>query len=269
MIASAFGISAGSRYVFPTLQAADDVTSVRPAVVGQVGGAAGAFDFYGAYRYPLGAVVYTKKFTLSGANYAAVETALQSARAYTIADTAPTSRAYLYGTQRGGTAHAFYTPAKCISFKAPEQAGRNYTTLPIELQFQLPQPWWYGAAGTTTLIANSAGTVFANGGNLITPVKVVVTRLTGSNITAVAVANTTTGESWTYTSGTGFSTALTVDAGLYEAKIVTTGCYSDLTFGTTQMSWLSLAPGNNTLTLAVTGGTTWSAVFTWSELWSL
>lgn len=269
MIASAFGISAGSRYVFPTLQAEDDVTSVRPAVVGQVGGAAGAFDFYGAYRYPLGAVVYTKKFTVSGVNYSDVETSLQSAQAYTIADTAPTSRTYLYGTVRGGTPHEFYTPAKCISFKAPEQAGSNYTTLPVELQFQLPQPWWYSKSNTTTLNANSYGTVFLNGGNLITQVKVVVTRATGSNITSVAVANTTTGESWTYASGTGFSTALTVDAGLYEAKIGASGCYSSLTFGTTQMSWLSLAPGNNTLTLVVTGGTTWTAVFTWSDLWSL
>ena len=85
-------------------------------------------------------MVYTKKFTLSGANYAAVETALQSAQAYTIADTAPTSRAYLYCTQRGGTAHAFYTPAKCISFKAPEQAGRNYITVASEFLGQVDTP---------------------------------------------------------------------------------------------------------------------------------
>lgn len=270
MIASAFGISSAYRYVFPTLQASDEVVVARPAIVQQVGGASGAFDYYGAYRFPLAPTTYIKKFTLSAASYAAVETALQNLQQYTVADYYQGSQMYLYGTQRGGTAHAFYTPAKCISLKAPETYGRNYTTLPVELQFHLAAPWWYGVSGSTSRTANGLFTI-TNNGNMLIPIYYTVYAVTGTQpITYVSVSNSTTSQSVVYSKAGGLASSLTIDTATYTALDGTTPCYDYLAFGTTQVSWLELAPGLNSINLTVTKADgTWQADFSWVERWSL
>jgi hypothetical protein len=65
MIISRFGSAYDTAYPFPTLKGADDYQTQRPASVGQVGGMAGAFDFWGAQGNPIAAQVVTKKFELA------------------------------------------------------------------------------------------------------------------------------------------------------------------------------------------------------------
>lgn len=280
MIASAFGISSAYRYVFPTLQASDEVVVARPAVIQQMGGADGAYDYYGLNRYPLAPAIYVKKFTLSGASYAAVETELLNAQAYTISDYRtiydPLRPLYLYGTRRGGTAHAFYTPAKCISFKAPETYGRNYTILPVEMQFQLPQPWWYGAAGTKEFTGDVdhpiVSAYITYSGNIIAPVVITVMPLTGSSrITYAAISNARTTQSVAYADATGTINGLELNTETYSALEGTFNpVYDKLTLGGNQTTWLDLVPGVNPITVSVhKSDGTWKVTLTWVERWSL
>ena len=280
MIASAFGISSAYRYVFPTLQASDEVVVARPAVIQQMGGADGAYDYYGLNRYPLAPAIYVKKFTLSGANYAAVETELLNAQKYTISDYRtiydPLRPLYLYGTRRGGTAHAFYTPAKCISFKAPETYGRNYTILPVEMQFQLPQPWWYGAAGTKEFTGDVdhpiVSAYITYSGNIIAPVVITVMPLTGSSrITYAAISNARTTQSVAYADATGTINGLELNTETYSALEGTFNpVYDKLTLGGNQTTWLDLVPGVNPITVSVhKSDGTWKVTLTWVERWSL
>lgn len=280
MIASAYGLSASYRYVFPTLQASDEVVVSRPAVIQQMGGADGAYDYYGLNRYPLAPAIYVKKFTLSGANYAAVETELLNAQKYTISDYRqiydPATPLYLYGTRRGGTAHAFYTPAKCISFKAPETYGHNYTTLPVEMQFQLPQPWWYGQAGTQELTGDTdhptAVVNITYGGNLAAPVVVTIVPLTYNRITYAAISNSRTAQTVAYTDAVGSINGIELNSETYSALDGSfIPIYDKLTIGPVQTTWLDLVPGANTITVSVSqsGGGSWKATLTWVERWVL
>jgi len=269
MIATAFG-TASSKYTFPTLQASDEVVLTRPPIIQQTGGSAGAYDYFHYYQYPLAPAIYIKKFTLSATTYAGIEAALQALKLATIGDGTVLSPTELYATARGGTPDAYSTRAKCISFKAPETYGHNYTTLPVELQFQLPQPWWFSLSSqTTNLTPGTPSAIINYSGTLATPVDVAVLT-TGGAITAVTVSNTTTGQSWTYSNSTGFAPILDVRASLYTAQIIgigTTDCYADMTFN--RLEWLSLVPGNNTLTVSVTGSSSWLATFSWYERWGL
>ena len=280
MIASAYGFSASYRYVFPVLQASDEVVVSRPAVIQQMGGADGAYDYYGLNRYPLAPVIYVKKFTLSGASYAAVETELLNAQAYTISDYRtiydPLTPLYLYGTRRGGTAHAFYTPAKCLSFKAPETYGRNYTILPVEMQFQLPQPWWYGAAGTKEFTGDVdhpiVSAYITYSGNIIAPVVITVMPLTGSSrITYAAISNARTKQSVAYADATGTINGLELNTETYSALEGTSNpVYDKLTLGGNQTTWLDLVPGVNPITVSVhKSDGTWKVTLAWVERWTL
>jgi len=276
MIASAYGLSASYRYVFPTLQASDEVVVSRPAVIQQMGGADGAYDYYGLNRYPLAPAIYVKKFTLSGANYAAVETELLNAQQYTVSDYYPLNRMYLYGTRRGGTAHAFYTPAKCLSFKAPETYGRNYTILPVEMQFQLPQPWWYGVAGTEEITGDAdhptVSAYITYNGNLIAPVVITVMPITGSSrITYASISNDRTAQIIAYADAVGTINGLELNTETYSALEGTFNpIYDKLTLGTNQTTWLDLVPGVNNITVSVhKADGTWKVTLAWVERWTL
>lgn len=266
--------------MFPTLQASDEVVVNRPAVIQQMGGADGAYDYYGLYRYPLSPAIYVKKFTISAANYAGVETELLNAQRYTISDYRqiyyPATPLYLYGTRRGGTAHAFYTPAKCISFKAAEIYGRNYTILPVEMQFQLPQPWWYGAARTEEFTGDvdhpTVSAYITYSGNIIAPVIITVMPLTGSSrITYAEIRNARTTQSVAYADATGTINGLELNTETYSALEGTFNpVYDKLTLGGNQTTWLDLVPGVNTITVSVSKGDgTWKVTLTWIERWSL
>lgn len=66
MIIDRFGSLYSTAFQLPSLQAEDDWQSVRPPVTARVGGAGGAFDFYGSANAPIEAIAVKKAFTITG-----------------------------------------------------------------------------------------------------------------------------------------------------------------------------------------------------------
>jgi hypothetical protein len=188
------------------------------------------------------------------ATYSAIETELTYLQQKTIG----MGESKLWAALRDGTTHR-WAWAKCNRLRAPE----DYTTkmhLPIELEFYCREGIWYGETQGGCSVAqniNDEGYTLVNSGTLPANLVVQVTSATGT-LTSMVVTNTTNGDDFTWTGSATVGQLLKVDTGAWSVTKAGVGAYSGLTYGTGQNNWLSLSPGSNVITIAITGSTAWS-----------
>lgn len=268
MIITHFGTSypAGSP-LFGTIQAVDDWSTMRPAVTQQVSGASGVFDFFANAGYPVSPITVGKRFTVTAATYAGIETELDTLRAAVFPPDPALGTYYrLWGLPRGGNPLAVndfrWAYAKCTSFKPTESYSEaNYLKMPVEMTFLCPEGQWYGQARTYSQV-HSAGasniTNQNNAGNFPALLYVKVTP-TSSSLTSCVLSNPTpavTTPTWTFT-GTVLATKdLIVDARSYVVTNDGADAYTDLGSFGSHVAWMWLTPGLNTLTITLNTAST-------------
>ena len=121
MIIERFGATYNAAYVFSRAGEVDTWSITRPPQAARVGALPGAFDFYGDTNYPYASITARKSMLVTGATYAAVQTAIDALKAATI-DLGVESRLWLL--LRDGATQ--YLKAKCVSLKISDQAGQIY-----------------------------------------------------------------------------------------------------------------------------------------------
>ena len=121
MLISGFGgTSYATSYKLMHPAEQDDWQITRPPVTTQIGGAAGAFDFYGTANYPLGPMTIRKSFMATASTYANVDLAIDTLYEYTV----DFNEARLWATARDGTTH-YWTYAKCTALEVGEKVDGN------------------------------------------------------------------------------------------------------------------------------------------------
>jgi hypothetical protein len=269
MIIARFGAQYNTAYQFPILRSLDDWQTQRPAVIQQVGGMNGVFDFYGSGTYPLSAIVLRKSFALSARApfqqnaYADVELLLNTIRTNVLG----AGEQKMWGVTRDNSVR--WAWAKCTSLRAPESYN-NKLSVPVDLEFMLREGVWYGAeqSGTSLTHLMSYPLTLTNNGNLPADVVLHITSATGT-ITSLTLANSTNGYTCTWTGSATFGQSLRIDTGAWSVTKASAGAYSGLTYGATQERWFRLQPGNNVVSLTVVGSTNWSGSLTWWDTYLL
>lgn len=235
MIINQFG-----SYVFSNINASDQWRTERPAVTERIGGAVGAFDFFGETANPVAPLIVRKTFLLKASTYAGMD--FDTLRESTIGK----ERDKLYILTRSGDYR--WAWAKCTSLAANEQAG-NWLTVPVEIEFTCPEGVWYGQ--TSERSASRTGTGFVsldNQGNDNALLRVAVAA-GATNVTVNVYHPTNPGLpgicSWTWT-GTTAGSGLQVNARAYSCTNDNVDAYSGLSVGSGQVAWAWLAPGHST-----------------------
>lgn len=238
-----FGDTWAAAYAFGDRLMIDDWECTRLPVATQAAGAAGAFDFFGAYGSPPGPIIVNKKFTLNAATSAAIDDARDTLVDSVVSD----DRSYLWLLDRDAST-TYWTPAKCTRFKAGESAQEQGRWLKaIELEFFCPDGVWYGATdgSVSDVMSNLPGAIaVTNNGNYPALVNFTVAAgvdnmnciIRGSGGGAVA-------SYWTWDGTVGATTGLVVNARTYECTNDGADDYAHLTVGTGQVAWLWIPPG--------------------------
>ena len=124
-----FGETYSTAYQLGQIKSDDEWQTRRPEnirqVVREVGGADGVYDLYGDDPFPISALTIRKRLTIVASTYAAVETALETLRANTIA----LGRTKLWGLLRDGTTRR-WTYAKCVSLD-DSRKQKNWQTFDV------------------------------------------------------------------------------------------------------------------------------------------
>lgn len=261
MILSRFGSTWASAYALGQIKGESVFPISRPPSVAQVGGAAGAFDFYGDSAFPLAPQIVTHSFNLSAANWAAVEAALDNLKKYTVG----MGRTKLWGLCRDNTHR--WTWAKCIGLEVSE-VNRSYLRVPVKASFQLTEGLWYGDEMHNMSYMYTSAFYCPNYGSFRASLRTQVRPIIG-NLTSFTMTNADNGDTWTYTGAIPEGQFLVVDSGAYKCTLNDVGAYSGLSIGSGQVMWLALEPGSvaatNYITLSWTppGVTVWVGVQWW------
>jgi len=271
MLIARFGATWAGAYEFPTLKAVDDWSTIRPPVTVRVSGASGEFDYYADDNYPVNPLDVSKTFTLEGNSYSNVETLLNTLRADLIAE----GRSKLWGLWRDGSTHV-WTWAKCVSLKAVETSREKTSVLmTVQVKFRCSVGFWYGETEqTNTFSVLSAGAnvndrTLVNSGNQDALVKFEVVVNLGTGMSQNVAHNQTTGDNgWVWAGALLLAETLTVDAQLYAVDIDGADEYDNLTltYGT-QIAWLWIQPGSNTVRITTTQGGVPSSVTVTLSWW--
>jgi hypothetical protein len=262
MIIYGFGASASS-CVFPQNLAQDDWQTTRPAVTATTWGMSGAYDFYHTDSYPLGPLMVKKRMLVRGTSWANVETQLDTLAAATIM----AGESKLWGLQRDMTT-TVWAYAKCTRFAVMEGAKNPKTAVPVEMEFFCREGIWYGGGEVSQQYATVGVKTLANAGIGAAQVRLELTNTTtGSNptITYVEANNTTTSEGWSFGGDIAEGSELIVDSGSKTCTLDGSAAYADLTVFGTMVNWLSLAPGNNSITVTITPNT---GIFSYTFYWT-
>ncbi|HLF28232.1 MAG TPA: hypothetical protein VJG32_18025 [Anaerolineae bacterium] len=140
MILAGFGPTWITAYRFgKRVKMEHEIVVARPPVLQQVGGAGGAFDAYGPRNYPIASSTVSVKFNLSADSYEAIGFALDDLKAATIDH----GEDKLWALHRDDLIRR-WAWAKCVKLTPPEAAGKNYTSLPVTLEFSMREGLWYG-----------------------------------------------------------------------------------------------------------------------------
>jgi len=258
MIIARFGDTWSTAYEFAETQGDDVWSAERTAIIQQVGGAAGAYDFFGDANFPIAPLLITKKFTLSSSTYAGLETDLDTLRAATIA----ADKTKLWGERRGGKTSAYrrWAWAKCVKGPGTPEHYRdgNYIKAPVELQFLCPEGLWYAEGDGSANRTGTGDVTCVNNGNV--NALVVATIAAGATDVQLSLydgVDLICQVTWT---GTTSGTGLVIDARAYSCTNNGADAYDTLTVGGTgpsdpaQIAWFWLPPGSNTVTVEMLSG---------------
>jgi hypothetical protein len=248
----------------PSYDLPTDRVSVEPMAVTY-----GVYDPLGSQRARgMGGTVIVQA-TATGASASALQTTLDSLRALRgvrgslvieMADS----------TERSRT-------ARCEEVRTERRfVGGDHMHLyqPVRFIFRLYGQGWNGTANTdTTVIDASPKNATVNNGGNADQSDVTITVTAGSaDITALRIQNTTAGYlcDLVYDSTIAAGESLVIDCGALTVKNNGSGDYANLSLGSTHAvdDWMRLAPGNNSMTYTLTGGSTDSEVeFSHYDMW--
>jgi hypothetical protein len=161
--------------------------------------------------------------------------------------------------------------AKCTSLKTSEKFGDVYTN-PATIEFYCREGIWYSENTTITSWTNatsglsSPGVVVSTVGNYWSNVVFNITSSTGT-MTRYVLTNVTTGDVVQWDGSAATSVQLALNTAAYSFTRGSVGHYGELTIGANQINWFRLAPGANTVTLAVTGSTAWAATLARNDMY--
>ena len=229
----------------------------------QIAGMAGLFDSAGdeqrreALRLDFQAVVV-------GATSAAVDTAIDALKAK-----ANLGLCWLVAEMRDASERGTWAKLTQVdTTRSPD----NYADQKITLTFRADWPWWedtddvwYFDAGYELdsglsfdgnyTTQSGAGTFSINntGDDVITRGIILVS---GAS-TDPTITNTTTGESIAYDGTVGAGETLQIDIGAMQVWLDGTDAYADITLGSNQTRFMSLAVGTNSITFAGGGTLRW------------
>ena len=169
-------------------------------------------------------------------------------------------RATLTRKSDGGTVHS--TTARLLSVRAPREPGFRLF-VPVELTFELLSLPWDGTSHADSTVLNTSPktvTVTNNGNARVTdPVITITAGSTAITVVTVAVSGVS---SWTYTGTIASTKALVVDCGALSVKNDGANAYSGfaLNAGHVVDDWIRLEPGNTSVVVTLTGGSTDSSI---------
>ena len=161
--------------------------------------------------------------------------------------------------------------ARCLAVSSELRPG-SPSWAEISMEFELDAEPWSGTArdNLTELEDNPQGILVANGGNAPVRNAIITVTAAGTNITSLTIyVSGVSSFTWTGTLAVGKS--LVIDCGASSVKNDGTDAYSgfSLNSGHTIPEWLRLEPGNNTVYVQRTGGSTAStARFTYNDGWA-
>lgn len=258
MIIARFGSSWAGAYVLPRGMMIDDYGTDRAPLSARVGGLDGEFDFIGDDANPIAPVRVKKTAIITATTWAGVETALDALRVALVG-----GESYLWGECRDGSHRWAY--AKCVSIGDADKVGQ-ILDCPIEIEFLLPEGVWYSETQHVTNNAEGSYTI-NNAGNV--PATLFVWTSGGAALSSTTIANATNGSGWTINLASIGVYSIDIDPAAYAA--VTHGGSTDyfdlITPAQPGKLWLTLDPGDNSLTASSVGGTSTGWEFRWYDTW--
>lgn len=246
----------------------------------------GAFDSFGSDQsYPAGTYKLTKACSFHFTSSATMRTYFNALRAMT------GQKTFLFRQWDSGVVE--WVMARLLRVDAEREVENKYH-LEATLEFEIYSHYWHGSyLGAWTFDAGyyfDTGLYFDSGGDSVTlnvsPKSFTIT-ISGNaiindptitvtagsaNITALEIKNTTTGHlaEIDFTGTITASESLVIDCGAYTVENDGSDAESDFALGSTHAieEWFRLAPGANTITVTITGGSTDSTIdFDYYEGW--
>jgi hypothetical protein len=229
-----------------------------------------AYDTYGTARVPRDGREVTISGVFVSSSMTALDTLLDTWRAVV------GTRGLLTVTLASAATRTRYARLTALDLEIEPGPARMQR---FSMTYRLEGDIWLGTAhvgtGDDLVTLNTSPKVMTinNAGNA--PVYNAVLTLTAgaANITAVTIANAATGyvSSVTYTGTVTAGQALVLDAGAWTVKNNGVDAYAGITYGATHAvdGLLVLGPGNNSITITLTGGSTDStAAYAFHDGWS-
>jgi len=244
--------------IFPAVQDEDDWTPEMPPVLSQVGGAHGAFDYYGDAIWPIAPLTVTKNYRIVG-TYDNVQVAWNAA----LNKIMELEQSKLWGVPRGTASSQYvWAWAKLSRFRGVERAGEGQLAWPVSLTFTIPEGIWYISALNTYNITSNNTYLLNNQGTLPAPIKFSLTPATTAATKFVANIGSGISVTWDDTGGSGVlaGKTLVIDCEQYSVLNDGADAYDKLSIGSGQVVWFALPPfatGGSPVTITVTqvGGT--------------
>lgn len=246
MLITKFGSTYAGALAFDLYQSVDGLGTARPAVVAEVDGSAGSFDFWGDENFPIASQSITKSYTLLGSSYADVDVDLDALKA----DTLCIGRNKLWALMRDSSKR--WSWAKCTSLAYSEAYNDRTRALKVDLAFMLESGAWY-AESETNLDEGGASFNITNSGNAPAGYRLDFYAYSAPPGTyTIAVANTTNGTGFTFVGSIAASKHLIIDTGAFTCLNDGANAYANLT-PVKPTNWLTLEPGVNAMTLSFNG----------------
>jgi len=246
----------------------------------------GAYDLFGDDQsYPIGTYELSKTCVFHFSSSATARTYFNALRAMT------GQRQHLFRQWDDGTVEWVTARLKKVSSKRELE---NVYHIEVDLTFEVYSHYWHGSyIGAWTFDSGKyfdTGLYFDSGGDgvvLNTSPKTFTITISGNaiindptitvtagsaNITALEIKNTTTGHKaeLDFTGTITASESLVIDCGAYTVENDGVDAEDDFDLGATHAieEWFRLAPGANTITVTITGGSTDSTIdFDYYEGW--
>lgn len=247
--------------VLPYRASEDDIGSGQANLVVFGFPDGGAFDALGNDEAPVGETRLTKSCMLYSTGALRVD--------YHALKALVGTRAQLW--RRHNDATMEWCWARFQSIRSTRKA-KNRDNLDLDLTFLKLSPLWYSQTEqdithydvgsddddltTTGAEGDTAATLAAivNNGNAKQRAVTFTITANGADITALTVANATSGHTWSYAGTIADTKSLVVDCGALSVENDGTDDYAHFTPPTTKSEWMIFVPGNNILTVTVTGG---------------
>lgn len=244
-----FGETWASSLSFFTANANDDWLVSAPPVLGQIGGASGAVDFFEDDPNPVQPTMVSKSFVIHSTTWAALEVYLDAYRQF------PSyGRTKLWGECRDGSHR--WAWAKCVEANVSDRAG-NFLRFPVTMKFSLSEGVWYGESPLTYPMTVGNHTI-SNGTAVAYPVFTLT--VNSGSLSSITLSDLASRWTWTYAHAITATKTLVVNASsLLCTHTGVVNAYQYLTIPVGQASWMWVATGGMGVSFSVVGSATISA----------